>query len=510
MYSYFSFVQRIGQAVQLSSFDFILQTNYDKPIKVDFKIQRTFATDVFGQSWPRPTLEETMVTAMIPPNQLFTLPLTMKLGPMEELNILPLLHLPAVSATYLPRIQSVGSDSAETLITPWVNILTKEVKPFVGIDDQKIIITIPGQEQPGELPIWGKIPDGKKKSEDDLVKAKTKEEFLDIAKELHALKFSAWLPWPLSHTLAEVKDDIAKKGQHHLAYVSFDAVDTLVNHQYVPKKITLMLKSNLATPLLINNNGYGNAFDKKLTIQPNKPFDVIVPPFEKYAQLNISLKEFPVTDKLNFYIEPIVVKAEFAYEKKGAAAGSVATPLVTLQVGQNGSIVSFPHSLGTIEYSSGGLFEHSNNNIGPPFKKIVDIATMDPNKDIVMNSFCLKALEKATVNKLVFDHIARDTSPFSMISLDMGFSKAFLQVNGWSKHEAVFGLTTPVQMAAGDVYCFDLKVKGPVQEELEGAYFDLIDVGAVNTSSGFLETYLKSGPAVSKQHPLKGTQFDFF
>lgn len=542
--------QSVGLPVHIKKANFVLQSNSNKPVDAELTFQK--GTISYFDHLKTILIEQKTSKETFPANESVSVVIDMTLNPLEEINLGVSLTLPNVTATYILRLISLETDMGEIKLAPSNSIfhIPDDGKPFSGKNGSTLIVTLPGETQPGPVKAWGKNgsggsvilpdsppecpyedkkkccgenvsaldillgkskckkPDGTPYTPDDLKKAVNSEDFSYAASILYALKINLSMWGSGTYTNQQAKDAIVKQGHLALGQIWITPFDKNSATTYTPKKINLTISSDNGAPQMTFLIGTGTS-SKNYIVKSGVPFDIETQAFDQGGTfISIALKEYPTVKQNNFYIGIKLNSAQFVNSSDPAKV----VPIVSNENVADGkfSILSMPTAIGTATFSAGGLFESKNFNIGPPFKQIVDMLTMTDKKELTMNSFCLMAKEKVTLKTFTFDHIVRDTSPFGSISLDTGMSTTgYLMKNGWSKHQAVFQFSSPITLEGGWETCFNLNVKGPVVEELESAYFDLIQLDAADASGAPISTYLKNGDVLSDENRIKGTQFDF-
>lgn len=277
----------------------------------------------------------------------------------------------------------------------------------------------------------------------------------------------------------------------------------------------LTVKSDLKTPLnvvLILNSSTGSATKISMVVTPGKP--VVIPPqwFKGYLIMNIALESLPSTVQQSFFVQAVINGMDVVYDSSGSGYTKGAKVALFEDLGSKSvapKLTAFPYVLSPVTFKQPGLYETSTTNIAPPYTEVVDAATLDDGKPFTMSSFCLVSTAEASVQNFVFQHVIRDTSPFTSISFDSGNVDAMLTKDGWSKKTATFSYTTPLPLYAGENRCFNLTVFGPVSDDLVDMYFDLTGVKAVDKDGNTVPMYLKNGKQVGEFNPLKGTQYSF-
>jgi|GEM_PF-3475428 hypothetical protein len=501
-----------GNPVKIKKLNYVVQANYKTSLPAEVILKKNFNSSTFGEH-SFDSIETKILTGLtLPTNSLISIPADITLNPLEELVFRLGLTFPFESATYIPRLVSIETESGEVWMISSGNIFSLLKLPiFTGMDHNTYIINKPGAGQPGPVEMYGQtseIPNDPPPPPDQdpmkYLEGKSGDPLVKAAKNVHALQFYGFGGGAFSHTA--VKKMLSEGKPLVLTSFDFQPYQYDDTYQYLPKKIVMSLKTNLKGPITLSRTFWsGNKYvEKTYTVMPAQLFDVDVPAFSNGIDVLFYLKEYPQYAGENFYIEPVLHKAEIYSGPKDGKPGVFPTPILK---GEKPLVL--PWNLPISTFSGGGLYESKNFNVPPPFKEIVDILKVKKDQEFTMNNFCALAKEKVTIKSLVFDHVVRDTSPFDAVTLSIGWSLTeLLQKSGWSKHLATFSLSSPHIVQAGNDVCFKLKVKGP-QEEVEGAYFDLIELKAVGEDGKAVPLYLKNEKELSDTNRIKGTPFDF-
>lgn len=518
--TYYNIRSFAGQPEKIDTIQFILQTNYNKPVKAKVHFTRYFNSWQFGQDPNSRIVETNDLWLDVKPNTPVNLPVGMTVEYFNSLSVNVTLEIPQTSATYIMRMQKIVADG-DVLIHQSPNFYVKNAKNFNGINGQKLIMNLPNVPQPGEVPLVDgstsvtdpslKCPKGKKCPAPDVINTYLPEEFDAVTKKMHGLMLNASIVYPNTFTSAGVKAKIAQNGFMNFANLNLSTVAS-GNDNYKLNAMSLTFKSNLDVPMkfkvVSGQNINANGVD--MDIVANKPFTISPLSFAGYYSLQFNLTEYPSTIKNDFYIEPVLNSIDVSYIGTDGVEANYGVPIMEFDYQNSKNVLSkIPKSFGTGTFSNGGLYESKSNNIEPPYVEIVDMNTMTDTKMLTMNSFCMKSFENTKIQSFVFDHIVRDTSPFSAVTLEMNGSTAYLEKKGWSKHQAAFNLSTPTAIQGGQTICVDLKVKGPIAEQLENAYFDLMSLDAVDENGGVITMMLLNNIPLSLDNPLKGTMFNF-
>lgn len=160
---------------------------------------------------------------------------------------------------------------------------------------------------------------------------------------------------------------------------------------------------------------------------------------------------------------------------------------------------------------------------GPPMIYVTDVFgaggaqmifldEIDQDDMFTMNNACFKAQGGVVIKEFTYAHMVRDESPFDDIILETGDNIVYLKDAVWTDEYVTFKLTNP-EIYEESQFCLKLDVVPPT-EELEQAWFDLIDIDAESLEGGNVPTYNPYSPInpelMSQENPVNGTVYYFY
>ena len=512
-YEYFNFFghHTYANPQKISSITLEMKTNSTQKFDASLDMSVNGNDPLDGSNTPGIQAMSQKIT--LEPNKPQKIPVDLTLPSFSGLSIIVHGMLPAGSATYSVKLSGIVSDGAVILEN---NDVTK-FAPFVSKKSGTVEVNIPGMAQPAFPPDYTDDPPPDDYSDGDALVKETAA--------VHGLKF-----WGMendqTYSAESATNKILKDGSLEIGYFAVDNLDKKNSSvEYVASPLNFTLKTNMTdSPLKVRIDTESldqPTVSKEIIIIPNTPTTLNLPKFTNELYVHIQLIEFPKTIKQNFYIQTVFNSLSFTYGKeftvmkngisKKIAAGSPVSVISYNQWGKTSKMINFPKGMGSTIINFSGLFQTSSDNIGPPYTKVVDLDSLDPKAFIEMSQFCLLANENTDIKELNFEHVVRETSPFSTIKLSVnGNLDILLEKSGWTKKDANFPMSSPINFVGGETKCFSLKVQGVIDDSLEGIYFDLMNIKAFSSKGVAMKTILKNGEALSPDNILKGTQFDFF
>lgn len=517
---WFSGTNDMSPPYQLESFDIELKTNSTQPLKTQLHFNIHEVTPFFGGS--NNIKEPPSLSITLEPNKPTTIPLGVKLDSMTRFSTNIEFSLPAESAIYTFKVSNLKGNGDATM----AKNNSQETTPFISKLIGTIQIDIPNKPQPA-FPLNYQ----QEQNEDEYQGADVATQqavMLNGLRVEHSTYSTTYAIDSLAEKLTQVPQGIG-----HILIKNYQAATYAMKYNSLP--MSVVFKSNSQAPFKIRahfNSSFSlqNIPPQDFDVTPGVPFTIQPPPFMNSLFITFSLLELPKSPKYTYYIQPVVNSMTFTYGKDFTVTkdgksvvikSGMPVPLLqytemAAEKGQNNPSktskpLTLPLVFSDILFTQPGLFEKSSDNIPPPYTKIVDIETMKPDEYFEMNQFCLTANEHVQITEMTFSHVVREKSPFKTVKIDTwaGLS-IMLEKAGWTKHTAIFPMSSNLEIYAGDSTCFSLKTQGLIEDSLEGAFFDLAEIKAVTKSGKVVKTMLKNGQELSAENPLKGTHHDFF
>lgn len=513
-------VNRFHNPVHITSLTFMMESTAPKQsFPFQLKINQYLQTGLFGNlsgSLSPATIDKTL---SITPYTPLTIPVDMTLSSFGSAHlVMDIYKLPYAAASYRLKLTGIGVDAPVTFIDEngeWNLNGLQVLGMFDHVTYDTMLFTV--TDKNGKKTTPADPPADPSSKKDDCSDCPNPDVGLSDAAKA-AKSFEALYGKKSYDTATYSIPDTQKmidEGKKYVPIGSFflNNVNGKTSIPYSMNGGVLTVKSDVKMPLsvVLFLSGPDSSEKVSLVVTPGKPF--VIPPqlFKGVLSMNIGLESLPPTVQQSFFVQAVINGIDVTYDGTGAGYTKGAkVPIFESLTGPMGpKLTSFPLALAVATFKQPGLYEKSTTNIAPPYTEVVDAASLADGQEFTMSSFCLTSTLTSSIQNFVFQHVVRDTSPFTSVSLDSGNVAALLTKNGWTKKTATFSYTAPLPLNAGESRCFNLKVFGPVSDDLFDMYFDLVGVKAIDASGNALPLYLKNGKPVSEFNPLKGTQYSF-
>ncbi len=499
-----------AHAYQLDSFDIELKTNASKPVKM--KLYSTVITSNDLQfDYGDDMLTLPVKQIILQPNTPTTIPMNIKLDTMTDFLANINLDLPLDSATYTLKITNIKGNGAVI-----AEKSDQSQTPFVSSILGTIQLDVSGKPQPLFPPDY--------KIEDSEENYKGADTVTQLAVNLNALEVN-FNSYGGTQSIDALNEKLPNNPEPLAALYLKNYQSTSYAMKYNPLPMSMVFKSNAQGPFKIrahfsSSNSLQNDKPQDIVVMPQTPFTLQLPAFTNGLNVYFSLLELPKSLKSSYYIQPVINSLSVNYGKDFTVVqdgksipikSGMPAPLMTFTpASKTSKPITLPLVFNDTVFTQSGIFETSSNNIPPPYTKIVDLDTMKPGEYVEMNQFCLVPNENAQITEITFDHLVREQSPFKTVKIDTSSGlSVLLEKAGWSKHTAIFPMSSNVDMYAGSTTCFSLKAQGVIDDSLDDAFFDLMKIKAINAQGKPVKTILQKGGELSPDNPLKGTHFDF-